>query len=276
MTALGIDPGATRIFLQQDMLVYLREGKAPLTLIGPEWAKLVDAVGTGAEAGELVARLSGKITSDRAEKMVMHLKEAGLLAPIQRAGLAGDAGLSGEPLTVHLTGLGEVDLDFVRARLEQSNVTSNDDAVLNLVVTDDYLRPELEQQNADRLADGKPWLLVAPFFREARIGPLFTPGAGPCWSCLQARHKPRHQSLRYLRAQGMARVGAATYDRANAAAAVAAAIPMLERFRASGAADPGASTVLTLDARTGTWRDHRLLRRPQRPICGDPAAAMPR
>jgi ribosomal protein S12 methylthiotransferase accessory factor len=58
---------------------------------------------------------------------------------------------------------------------------------LQVVVTDDYLRPELDDINRAALTSGRPWMLVKPVGSVIWLGPIFVPGETGCWQCLAQR-----------------------------------------------------------------------------------------
>lgn len=56
-----------------------------------------------------------------------------------------------------------------------------------VVLTADYLDPELEALNRRALDEGRPWMLARPRGTVVWAGPVFVPGRGPCWACLATR-----------------------------------------------------------------------------------------
>ncbi|SLN54969.1 TOMM precursor leader peptide-binding protein [Ruegeria meonggei] len=55
---------------------------------------------------------------------------------------------------------------------------------LTLVLTDCYLRPELDLLHAEALRRSTPWMLAKPTGSEVWIGPLFDGSCQSCWDCL--------------------------------------------------------------------------------------------
>ncbi len=55
---------------------------------------------------------------------------------------------------------------------------------LTLVLTDDYLRDELNSLNSDALKSGHIWALAKPTGRQLWIGPVFGQASQACWQCL--------------------------------------------------------------------------------------------
>ena len=72
---------------------------------------------------------------------------------------------------------------------------------LGVVLTDDYLRPGLQEYNRQALADGRPWLLVKPVGCQLWVGPVFQPGTTGCWECLAQRLGLNRAAEAYLQAK---------------------------------------------------------------------------
>jgi len=99
--------------------------------------------------------------------------------------------------TVTLTSFG-VDATPLRALLQSLGVRVGESGDVGLVVTDHYLRRELEAYNREALGSGRPWLLVKPTGATIWIGPLFRPGTTGCWECLARRMRANNPLLGYL------------------------------------------------------------------------------
>lgn len=144
--------------------------------------------------------------------------------------------------------------------------------VLTLVLTDDYLHPELERINAEHLAAGTPWLLARPCGAQPWIGPVFRPAEGPCWSCL-AHRLWGHRRTEIPLQRALGRPGPVARPEASLPAGRAmglhAAVLAAARWLA-GARGGEDDAVCTLDTATLRSRHHRVVRRPQCPGCGDP------
>lgn len=142
-----------------------------------------------------------------------------------------------------------------------------------VVLTDDYLRPELRKLDAALRADGKPWLLVKPAGAEIWVGPRFVPSETGCLTCLDERLDGNRQVERYLmrelgdaRGRVAASVATAPYTRDLAAAVVAAAVTELVTTRASSYD----GVLVSVHSRTLQAERHQLIRQPQCADCGDP------
>ncbi|WP_013335045.1 TOMM precursor leader peptide-binding protein [Gloeothece verrucosa] len=58
---------------------------------------------------------------------------------------------------------------------------------LLVILTDDYLQPELSRINQIALKNQQPWLLIKPVGTIFWLGPIFHPSKTGCWECLAQR-----------------------------------------------------------------------------------------
>lgn len=154
------------------------------------------------------------------------------------------------------------------------------DRRLRVVLTDDYLRPELTRIDREQRRRGEPWLLFKPVGVEPWIGPLFDPAAA-CHHCLAQRlagHRPLAAALVRMGELPFPQAGpqgftAASYDFACASAAHG--IARWVQGDDSKACSALKEAVVSVDFATLTSRRHPLFRRPQCPSCGRPASRVP-
>jgi ribosomal protein S12 methylthiotransferase accessory factor len=160
------------------------------------------------------------------------------------------------------------------AGLQRQALRRVDTAPVTLVLTDSYLRPELAALDAEVRAAGGVWL-PARLARDAIwIGPVFRPGSGPCWQCLEHRLR-RNRPLEYnlLRdSEGVRSVGSTI----PGGAALDTAITMVAGACAAAIQQPSgvefADAILAIELPRGIRRRHPTARRPQCSACGDGAA----
>lgn len=143
---------------------------------------------------------------------------------------------------------------------------------VHLVLTDDYLRPELAELNR-RVLDGKrPWLLAKPCGVSLWLGPLFIPGHTGCWQCLARRLEDNRQAETFLQRQNGGKPVRASVTRSEhtfrfamnfAALELAKMIVLRERYTSL------TGKVAEFDLTTLIKKDHILTRRPQCPACGE-------
>jgi len=147
---------------------------------------------------------------------------------------------------------------------------------VSIVLTEDYLRPDLATFNDARLQDGKPWMIARPTGALLWIGPLFRKGITACWACLAHRVRAQRFAESYvqLRRDGSHPRVIANYSLPSTELAAAALIATEIVKWLAGAASPELETsLLTLDLATMSSERHPVVRRPQCPACGDASAA---
>jgi oxazoline/thiazoline synthase len=146
------------------------------------------------------------------------------------------------------------------------------DADLSLVLCDDYLDQGLAAVNARQLASGQPWLLAKPSGPDPWIGPVFRPGAGPCWACLAARLEGhRLPELLLRRVCGSEEPVRPPETSLPAIRAVGFQVAVLEAAKwLAGFRYDGQDAVHSLDSLTLRGGRHPVTRRPQCAVCGDP------
>jgi ribosomal protein S12 methylthiotransferase accessory factor len=142
-----------------------------------------------------------------------------------------------------------------------------------VVVTDDYLRPELAAWNSRSLRSTKPWLLMKPVGIETWIGPMFVPGQTACWECLAQRlrgHRRLEEHFgRRLGLDAPARPVPA-HIASTRDAALAEAATEITRWIGTGGQSRLLDRVVSTSALTLERTHHDLIRRPQCPSCGAP------
>jgi ribosomal protein S12 methylthiotransferase accessory factor len=184
-------------------------------------------------------------------------------------------------MRVELRSVGDAPLGEVKAACSASGLTVSvatggpartTGTGLALLVTDDYLRPEFAALDAAYRAAALPWLPARLTGSTVWVGPVFEPGAGPCWSCLSHRmsaHRAAEEPVRQALGLTGPVVRPAAYLPASAAAG--AQLLVLEAVKwLAGYRHAGQGAVLELDTLTLRSRHHEVRRRPQCPGCGDP------
>ena len=147
-----------------------------------------------------------------------------------------------------------------------------------VVVTDEYLDPQLSLLDSAFRAEGRSWLLAKPTGLDVWVGPHFRPGATGCWHCLAERLDGNRPVGQYLRtsagqqelvrasiAASPASLGLAAYLIANAVTTMLLddELPAL------------AGELLSVRTTTLESERHELIRLPQCSACGDPVLVAP-
>ncbi len=149
---------------------------------------------------------------------------------------------------------------------------------LAIVVCDDYLEARLADVNRRQLEAGAPWMPVRPRGMEALFGPVFRADRqGPCWECLSKRlrgHKEIHGFLRNVAGE------AAAFKPFAAEPAVLEALygliaAEIVKWLVLGETAPVHEHAIAMNTGTFASSQHRVMRRPQCPACGDEALHRP-
>ena len=153
------------------------------------------------------------------------------------------------------------------------------DGDLTVTLVGDYLEGRLAELNRQHLSDATPWLLAQPSGLFPLIGPVFTPGEGPCWTCLSERMK-RNREVKALLDRTHARCVAVSplVHQTFGQTAIQLASVEIAKAIATGLGTDLSSHVVSLDLLGSTVVKHYVAKRPQCPACGredlrDPARA---
>src|SRR5271157_129833 len=259
-------------------------------LHGEVYELLVPLMDGSRDADALVEALAGKVDGARVYYALARLEKNGHIAEsvpdIQKETAAFWHGMGSEPRAaieairsrrVRVRAVGEADAAPLRRALEDLGMVLAEGETVDFeaVVTDDYLRQELDALNAAALEAGRPWLLVKPVGHEPWLGPLFVPGKTGCYRCLAmklARNRPAYRFVaeKNKLAEPPPAAQAATPASLNAACQLAAV--EVVKFIA-GAKEGLQGKLLSLDVRTWSAATHELLRHPACPACGECEAA---
>ena len=164
-------------------------------------------------------------------------------------------------------------------RLEESGVRVGADGPwLTVIVCDDFLEAHFAGVNRRRLETGAPWMLAQPRGLEALFGPVFRADRqGPCWDCLAQRlrsHKEVHNFLRNFAGEE------AAFKPFAAEPAVLEALyglisAEIVKWLVLGETAPIHDHAVAMNTGTFASSQHRVLRRPQCPACGEEALFRP-
>lgn len=237
--------------------------------------------------------LSQDLPAAEVDRLLARLSDAGLItyfwaqeaSPREEGGgtywsLAGiDPGhamsaLASSPITIIAVGSADVDAAAAACRMSGLIVQEpgSETAVFSLVLCDDYLDAALAGINIGHLPSRRPWLLAKPAGTAAWVGPVFQPGAGPCWHDL-AKRLEGNRLGGFLMRRGASCDGALLPQAASLPASFTAGLQLavLETAKwLAGVRYGGQSCVYILDTLTLRGEHHRVKRRPQCPSCGDP------
>ncbi|MGK7925826.1 MAG: TOMM precursor leader peptide-binding protein [Spirulina sp.] len=211
--------------------------------------------------------------------------------------------------TVYLTALANLDIQLLAANLAAVGIRTRSWhgkpeefplQSLLVVLTDDYLQPELAQINQIAIAHKKPWLLAKPVGGLLWFGPWFQPGQTGCWQCLAHRLRGNREVEAFVLKQQVLKnqelsvksieqkLGEETrcLPTSNACLPstqqaamglltneIAKAIACQNRDRFQSENEHSLTLkgkVITLNQTNLATETHYLFHRPQCPVCGDP------
>jgi len=154
------------------------------------------------------------------------------------------------------------------------------DRSLLVVLTDDYLQPELSQINQTALQNQQPWLLIKPMGGMLWFGSIFHPGETGCWECLAQRLNGNREVetsvLRQKKAQEKGCLPTAfaglpsTVQTAIALTTTEIAKWLVKQIIPESKIQTLAGKIITLDQTNFTLKTHTVSQRPQCPACGNP------
>jgi oxazoline/thiazoline synthase len=211
-------------------------------------------------------RTSGYLAEDTA------VEERPTMAFWEHAGVRPSRARSRLEVTlVSIVAIGHVDIEFLTELLRRQGVKVACDGDVTVVITDDYLRPELAAWNTRSLISKKAWLLAKPVGIETWIGPVFVPGQTACWECLAQRLRGHRKLEEYIaRRNGTdAPVGVIPACIASTQhAALAEAATEITRWIGTAGQSTLLDRVVSTSVITLERAHHTLTRRPQCPSCG--------
>ena len=168
--------------------------------------------------------------------------------------------------------------ELVRQLNEAGISTKKKNPSLCVTVCDDYLAKDLVRTNQLYFDQQIPWMLVRPRGIEPLFGPIFnTQKNGPCWMCLTNRlrhHEEVHNFLRHSLGEDRAFKAFATEPivRQSVISFVASEIV---KWLVLNELAPLHQHAIGLNVSTLSLSQHRVLRRPQCTVCGDPELYKP-
>ena len=173
---------------------------------------------------------------------------------------------------ISLKTLGAACADPMQAALASMGLSAGrpEEAKLQVVLTDDYLRPELAGINREALQSQKPWMLVKPAGTVLWMGPIFAPGKSCCWQCLAQRLKANRPLEAFLEQRGLNNPYSVPtgWSPPSYRAACNLACGEIARWILRPQQSPLQDCLLTLDLIEWKLEKHAAARRPQCPECG--------
>jgi ribosomal protein S12 methylthiotransferase accessory factor len=260
-------------------------------LHGELFCIVADAIASGKSFGQIVRELTKQFPADVVDQAIKRLIDRRYIVPKRQTAVDAAAGYwatLGIPLEMAAKNLQtcKVRVQSIDAKgakqlgsaLRKLGVRVVDrSADLTVVLVDDYLEGQLEQLNRQHLSARTPWLLVQPSGVFPLVGPVFSPGKGPCWTCLAERMK-RNREVRAMLDRREARrvaVSPLAKDSLGSSGIELAAVEIAKAI-ASDFRTPLNDHLISLDLSGPTIVKHYVPRRPQCPSCGPKKLRDPR
>jgi ribosomal protein S12 methylthiotransferase accessory factor len=298
--------------------VYLLGEQGHHALTGQLYCQILPLLNGEHTLEQIVEKLDGEVPPEYIDYVLARLAEKGYLTEAapelspevaafwSELGIAPPVAAQGLQQSVTLTTVGEnigevmvaaltTALQDVGIHVQTGSEHSPEDrpsAVLNVVLTDDYLQPELAKINQQALEQQQTWLLVKPVGSLLWLGPVFVPGKTACWDCLAHRLRGNREVeasvLRQKQAQQQRNgqngaIGCLPTARATLPSTLQTGLQLAATEIAKwvvkhhiNATAPGTARFPTLDGKIVTFnqtildlKSHILIKRPQCPTCGD-------
>jgi bacteriocin biosynthesis cyclodehydratase domain-containing protein len=295
--------------------VYLLGEQANYALTGQLYCQILPLLDGQHNREQIVEKLDGEVPEEYIDYVLDRLAEKGYLTEAtpdlspevaafwSELGIAPSVAAQGLQQLLTLTTVGdnisEVTVATLASALRdmgipvQNPTEAGSSAALNIVLTDDYLQPELAAINKQALERQQTWLLVKPVGSVLWLGPVFVPGKTGCWSCLahrlQGNREVESSVLQQKQAQQQrnGQSGSAIGCLPTARATLPSTLQTGLQFAATeiakwivkhhvNATAPGTVFFPTLDGKIITLnhsildlKSHILIKRSQCPTCGD-------
>jgi ribosomal protein S12 methylthiotransferase accessory factor len=236
-------------------------------LHGALYTHLIPCLDGTRTSNEIADLLAGKAT--RAEIYYA-------LITLERKGFAREALQPAEENLpgVRIVSFGNADAARIVSYLTAAGIQIREDAPLALALTDSYLQPAILEFQREQQATTAAWLLMKPAGQRIWIGPLFMPGETACWECLAGRMRGNRPVLNFIEQSMQSEkplVPPLPATPASLSLAASLAAVEIGHFHTGETRGRLCDRIVTLDCSGLAMEEHRVVRRPQCPECGDPS-----
>lgn len=293
-----------RVEVVEPKTVYLLSEYSTHALTGSLYCQILPLLNGQHTRAEIIQKLNGQVPPEHFDYVLDRLHEKGYLTEAVRdltaestafwSLLNVDPQMVGHRLRqtqVYLTAVGAVDVQPFIAALQaieipvgvwrQDEPKAGINALL-LVLTDDYLQPDLSHINQTALQTQQPWLLVKPTGGMLWLGSIFHPGETACWECLAHRLNGNREVeasvLRQKKHQSGSEAGCLPTSYAGLPSTLQTAVGLttteiakwlVKQCIPNSTIQTLVGKIITLDQTSLTLRTHSLTQRPQCPACGN-------
>ena len=127
--------------------------------------------------------LQQRYSPDALEGALEELGKRGILASEAAPGKPHGEGV----MAIQVCAVPPLDCADLSHALSQEGLSVAASGGFHVLLASDYLHPAAATMNAERVADGRPWMLVRPAGNWLWAGPLLVPGVTACAECLRIR-----------------------------------------------------------------------------------------
>jgi ribosomal protein S12 methylthiotransferase accessory factor len=265
--------------------VYLLSEQKKIALTGRLYCWLAPLLNGSHTVDEIVSKLESQVSPAAIEQALTLLEKKGYiteaddtLAPEVAAFwnlLNVDSRVANNRLQssrVSVTAFGTVEKEPLITALQSLNIRISPEQDLAVVLTSDYLEPELATFNQKALQTQQPWILVKPVGAVIWIGPIFIPGKTGCWQCLAHRLRGNREIETSIQQQKNL-VNPFPISRSILPSTLQIGLNLaateIAKWIVHGEHEQLEGKLITLDLASLNLRHHVLVKRPQCPACGD-------
>ena len=151
------------------------------------------------------------------------------------------------------------------------NESDSEPPDLTVVLTEDYLNPNLDEINQKSLQSQVPWMLVKPVGTMVWLGPIFDAPQTACWQCLARRlqdNRPITGFVQRTNNQSVAPIPPQGFLGSTLQTAFGMAATEVFKWIVLGENNSLANTLITYDTLTLQSQEHPVVKRPQCSSCG--------
>jgi bacteriocin biosynthesis cyclodehydratase domain-containing protein len=262
--------------------VYLLCEHGSAVVTDPTAERLLPLLDGKHDLDAVIEALTSDVPGDRVRAMVAQLIRSGQVVEVdpdadertagywESLNLHGDQAQEKLSAGIRLTTFGAVDIDEFTAAFGAAGLDVSADGAFDVVLTDDYLRPDLAEFCRNARAEQRSWLLAKPVGVISQVGPVFVPD-GACYECLAVRLRGHRRAEDYLelRLPGT-RVAPPVVDVPATRLLATGAIATAAAQWLAGHRHNSTHALVTIDTASLRTETHAVARRPQCRACGDP------
>ena len=167
--------------------------------------------------------------------------------------------------------LGSLTDEYLVQLLKSFQIQVADEGDLKIILTEDYLHPNLAELNRQALASETPWMLIKPLGTISWIGPLFQPNQTGCWDCFAQRwrdNRPIEEFINRKKEQGTLLTFPLYFSQATMQTTLAIAATEIFKWIIQKNNPRLEGNLITYDHLTLQTQNHILVKRPQCSSCG--------